>query len=169
MTGRLHQIDTSELVAEPAGLQYHVGRASVSRLARLTIQIGGRDIYMTVKSSLVLIAMAALLTTPFATAQVLGKAELKKLVGSATTPQDHERIAKHFDAKAAQYESDAKEHEELAAEYTARPTGHELKHPMSGPTAEHCKYFAKATRAAAEEARKLAADHRGMAKSTNSK
>jgi hypothetical protein len=119
---------------------------------------------LNITRNLVLLATAAVLTAPFATAQVLGKAELKKLVATASTPQDHERIAKHFDAKAAQYETDAKDHEELAAEYAAKPAGHEQKHPMSGLTAEHCRYFAKEARRAAEEARKLAADHREMAK-----
>jgi hypothetical protein len=114
--------------------------------------------------NLVLLATAAMVMTPFAAAQTLGKAELKKLIATASTPQDHERIAKHFDAKAAQYETDAKDHEELAAEYEAKPTGHEQKHPMSGLTAEHCRYFAKEARRAAEEARKVAADHRAMAK-----
>jgi hypothetical protein len=89
---------------------------------------------------------------------------LKKLIGAASTPQDHERIAKHFDAKAVQYETDAKDHEELAAEYEAKPSGLGQKHPMSGLTAEHCRYFAKEARRAAEEARKVAADHRAMAK-----
>lgn len=120
--------------------------------------------FLNMTRNLVLLATGALIATPFATAQVLGKADLKKLVATASTPQDHERIAKHFDAKAAQYETDAKDHEELAAEYSAHPTGHEQKHPMSGLTAEHCRYFAKEARRAAEEARKIAADHRQMAK-----
>ena len=121
--------------------------------------------FLNITRSLVLLATAALLTTPFVNAQVLAKADLKKLVASASTPQDHERIAKHFDAKAAQYETDAKDHEELAAEYTASGNGHSQKHPMSGLTAEHCKYFAKEARRAAEDARVMAADHREMAKS----
>ena len=120
--------------------------------------------FLNITRSLVLLATAALLITPFANAQVLGKADLKKLVASASTPQDHERIAKHFDAKAAEYEADAKDHDELAAVYTANPSGHEQKHPMSGLTAEHCKYFAKDARRAAEDARVMAADHRQMAK-----
>ena len=120
--------------------------------------------FWNIARNLALLATATLLTTPFATAQALGKAELKKLVATASTPQDHERIAKHFDAKAAQYEADAKDHEELAADYAASPSGHDLKHPMSGLTAEHCKYFAKEARRAAEEARKIAADHRAMVK-----
>ncbi len=85
--------------------------------------------------TLVLLATAALLTTPFATAQVLGKAELKKLIATASTPADHEKIAKHFDAKAAQYETDAKDHEELAAEYKSAGNAHAQKHPMTGLTA----------------------------------
>lgn len=112
------------------------------------------------------LVMALCTTLPLASAQALSKAELKKLVATASTPQDHERIAKHFDAKAAQYETDAKDHEELAAEYAASGNVHGQKHPMSGLTAEHCRYFATQARRAAEEARKVAADHRAMAKPT---
>lgn len=120
--------------------------------------------FLNITRNLVLLATAALLTTPFANAQVLGKAELKKLVATASTPQDHERIAKHFDAKAAQYEADAKDHDELAAEYATQLPGQHSKHPGWPQTAEHCKYFAKQARRTAEEARQLAADHRQMAK-----
>ena len=117
--------------------------------------------------NLLVLATMALLTGPFATAQILDRAELKKLVATASTPQDHERIAKHFDAKAAELEAEAKDHQELAAEYKAHPNGHELKHPMSGPTAGHCTMFATRTREAAQAARQLAADHRKMAKPSN--
>ena len=109
-------------------------------------------------------ALALCTIIPVASAQALSKAELKKLVATANTPQDHERIAKHFDAKAAQYETDAKDHEELAAEYTKSGDTHAQKHPNSGLTAEHCRHFAAQARRAAEEARKLAVDHRTMAK-----
>ncbi|MEO7651532.1 MAG: hypothetical protein ABIZ80_13785 [Bryobacteraceae bacterium] len=122
--------------------------------------------FSSITRNLVFLATAALLTAPFATAQTLGKAELKKLTATASTPQNHERIAKHFDAKAVQLEAEAKDHEELAALYTANPTGHEQKHPMSGPTAAHCKLFAAKFREAAKDARQLAADHREMAKPT---
>ena len=125
--------------------------------------------FLNIARNLALLATAAFLTTPLATAQVLPKAELKKLVASASTAQDHERLAKHFDAKAAQYETDAKDHDELAAEYAASGNGHSQKHPMSGLTAEHCRYFAKEARRAAEEARKVAADHREMAKTPSGK
>ncbi|MEO8099432.1 MAG: hypothetical protein ABI811_17150 [Acidobacteriota bacterium] len=120
--------------------------------------------FLKIARNLVLLATAALLTTSMANAQVLPKAELKKLIASAGTPQDHEKLAKHYDAKATQYEADAKEHEELAAEYTASGNVHAQKHPMMGLTAEHCKTFAASSRKAAVDARQVAADHRAMAK-----
>jgi hypothetical protein len=123
--------------------------------------------FSSIVRNLALFVMAATFTTGLATGQILSKTELKKLVASASTPQDHERIARHFDAKAVQYEADAKDHEELAAEYRANPTGREQKHPMSGQTAAHCEFFAKELRQAATEARQLAKDHREMAKPVN--
>ena len=114
--------------------------------------------------TLVVLAFTALLTASPGMSQTLSKAELKKLLSTATTSQDHERIAKHYEAKAARLEADAKEHEELAAEYTKSPTGHEQKHLMSGQTAAHCKLFGEKFRDAAKQARQLAADHRQMAK-----
>ena len=121
--------------------------------------------YQHIKRNLILFAVAAILTTPLAMAQALDKGELKKLVETATTSQDHERIAAHFDAKATELEAEAKDHDELAAVYMAHPNGHDQKHPMSGLTAGHCKYFATTAREAAKAARQLAADHRQMAKS----
>jgi membrane-bound lytic murein transglycosylase B len=125
--------------------------------------------FWSITRNLALLATAALLTTPFATAQTLGKAELKKLIATASTPQDHERIAKHYDAKAVQLEAEAKEHDELAASYKANPNMHEMKHPTSPQTASHCEAMARSTRAAAKEARELAEDHREMAKPTKAK
>ena len=125
--------------------------------------------FLNITRSLVLLAMAAAFTTTFASGQMLNKADLKQLVATASTPEDHERLAKHFDAKAAQLDEDAAEHQELAAEYTRNPTGHEQKHPMSGQTAGHCKYLATKFRDAAKDARLLAADHRQMAKAAKTK
>lgn len=96
----------------------------------------------------------------------MSQQELKSLIASAKTPEDHERIAKHFEAEANQMDAAAKEHEELAAQYKANPSGHAQKHPMSGRTAGHCNYFADDLHKAAKEDRALAADHREMAKGT---
>jgi hypothetical protein len=115
---------------------------------------------------LVMLASVALFSSSPAMTQTLSASELKKLISTAATPQEHERIAQHYDAKAMQLEAEAKEHEALAAEYKRNPTGHEQKHPMSGQTSDHCKFFAQKFREAAKQARQLAADHRQMAKST---
>jgi hypothetical protein len=95
---------------------------------------------------------------------LLTKQDLKSLIANGKTAQDHERIAQHFDAKAEQLEAESKEHAALAAEYKARPTAHEAKHPMSPQTAGHCQYFAESLHKASLQARQMATDHRAMAK-----
>lgn len=94
----------------------------------------------------------------------LSKGEVKTLIANAKTAEDHERIAKYFDAEAVQLDAEANEHQELVAVYKANPSGQESKHPMSGKTAGHCQYFADDLHKAATQARELAADHREMAK-----
>ena len=121
--------------------------------------------FLNIALNLILSGTLALFTTSFATAQILDKAELKKLAATASTPQDHERIAKHFDAKAVELEAEAKEHEELAVQYKNHPNMHEMKHPGGPLTSGHCRYFAQKTRESAQAARQMAADHRQMAKS----
>jgi hypothetical protein len=112
-----------------------------------------------------LILLAALTPTFAAEPQGLQKsADVRALVNNAKTPADHQKLARHFTAMAEKHEAEAKEHEVLAAEYTKHPTGREEKHPMSGQTAEHCKYYAEHCRKAATEMRALAAAHLGMAK-----
>ena len=83
---------------------------------------------------------------------------------SAKTPADHLKPARHYTAMAEKHEDEAKEHEALAVQYTNHPTGHEMKHPMSGQTAAHCKSYAEHCRKAAVEMRAMAAAHTDMAK-----
>jgi hypothetical protein len=99
-----------------------------------------------------------------ALSQTLSSAQVKKLTVSAKTSADHMKLARHYEAVAAKHDADAKEHELLAEEYTRNPNGHEQKHPMSGQTAAHCKFYAEHSRKAAEGARQMAAAHTDMAK-----
>ena len=94
----------------------------------------------------------------------ISKQDVKALVASAKTADEHERLAKHFDAAAIQLDAEANEHQDLVAGYKANPSGQASKHPMSGKTAGHCQYFADDLHKAATQARELAADHREMAK-----
>lgn len=95
---------------------------------------------------------------------ILKPAEVATLVKSAKSPAEHRKLASHYTAMAEKHEADAKEHEALAAAYTSRPTGQDAKHPMSGETAAHCKFYAEHCRMAAKDMRAMAAIHEGMAK-----
>jgi len=97
----------------------------------------------------------------------LARKELKTAIANAANPQDHQRIAAYYKKEADHMLAEAKEHEELAAVYTKAGNMHASKHPMSGQTAEHCKYFADATRKAAQELLAMAKLHDDMAKQTH--
>jgi hypothetical protein len=115
--------------------------------------------------SLLLIVLAAGLAFSADSKTTMSKSEAKELIGKASTPEDHRHLAEYFAQKAENMEAEAVEHEELAKEYAKNPRMvHEMKHPMSGNTAGHCRYFAQAARKAAAEDRSLAAAHENMAK-----
>ncbi len=121
-----------------------------------------------IRKSTMCVVMLAVFSAPrFVSAQDgdhMSKNDVKTLVTNAKTAEDHERLAKHFDAEANQLDAEASEHRELAAVYKANPSGDESKHPMSGKTAGHCDYFANDAHKAAMQDRALAAAHRAMAK-----
>jgi hypothetical protein len=94
----------------------------------------------------------------------LSKKELTALLEKATTPQDHARLAGHYEAKAKKYEAEAAEHADMAKMYRARPTASESKRPMAPDTAAHCDYIAESLSKAAKEAHLLATSHEQMTK-----
>ena len=59
---------------------------------------------------------------------------------------------------------EAKDHDDLAAAYTKAGDSHKMKHPMSGATADHCRFFADAARKAAGEADAMAKMYEDMSK-----
>ena len=109
--------------------------------------------------------IALLVTTGTAVEKTgeLSKKELKELLSKAATPGDHNRLVRHFEAKAQKYQADAAEHAELAQMYRAKPTVSEMKRPMSPDTAAHCDFIAENLGKAAKEARALADAHKQMA------
>jgi hypothetical protein len=98
--------------------------------------------------------------------QALSKSELKNLVANAEKTADHERVALYFDAEAAKYEAEAKDHGELSLLYQRNTPTTPTKYPGSMQTFNHCDSLSKSLQGAAANARQLAADHREMAKST---
>ena len=119
---------------------------------------------ITHSAGLLLLVVFASLAWAAESNSTMSKAEVKELIVKASTHDDHHRLAAYFTQKAEKMEAEAVEHEELAKEYAANPGIHAMKHPMSGSTASHCKYFAQAARRAAAEDRALAAAHEEMAK-----
>lgn len=83
-------------------------------------------------------------------------------IAAAKTPADHEAIAAAYDKEAAQLESMAKEHAEMAAAYRAGSLGNKGANPNA--MAAHCDKLTQEFKAAAKQDRDLAAAHRQMAK-----
>ena len=111
----------------------------------------------------VLAIVGAVVSAPVgAEGPLLSKGELKNLIANAKTAADQERLAAHFDAKAAQLEADAKDHEELAQDYKRNPPV--SRRVEKSQSSEHCGDLAKDYAKAAQDSRRLAADHRAMAK-----
>jgi hypothetical protein len=94
----------------------------------------------------------------------LSKAEVKNLIANSETKADHERMAQYFDAEAARYEAEAKDHNEMGQFYKKNPDPALSKHPGTPRAAGHCDTLSKNLQNSAEEARQLAAEHRVMAK-----
>lgn len=83
-------------------------------------------------------------------------------IAAATTPADHEAIAKSYEADAVTAESKAKEHEAMARRY--RSTGGPKSTATSNPMVRHCERLVKSYTDAAADYRALAAEHHTMAK-----
>lgn len=89
----------------------------------------------------------------------LTKSQVKALIATAETKAEHERIAQYFDAEAARYEAEARDHNELAAIYQkSTPSA-----KNASQTFNHCDAVSKSLQKAADDARALAAEHRTMA------
>jgi hypothetical protein len=88
--------------------------------------------------------------------QQLTKKEVKALIVSAKTPEDHMKLASYFRGEARRMEASAKYHDEMAELYKTNQTG---KTDMT----KHCKYFADEARKAAEAANSMADEHEKMA------
>jgi len=86
----------------------------------------------------------------------LTKKEVKALIVSAKTPEDHLKLASYFRGEAKQQQDKAKYHEEMADLYKNNPTP---RTQMS----QHCRQFAEEARKAAEAANSMADEHEKMA------
>jgi hypothetical protein len=93
---------------------------------------------------------------------VLSKKEVKALIPTAKTREDHMKLARYYHYEANTLEAAAKDHDEMSTEYFrvpgSRPT---LKYPTMGA---HCRDLSAYYRQAAKKAEEMAAMHEEMAK-----
>lgn len=94
------------------------------------------------------------LTTLSAQSGLLPAGEFSKLARSHANADEHQKLAAHYAAHAAEHEADAKLHEQLGAEYA-----------KSEPSlAGEARHYAAHSREAAEALRELARLHQTLAK-----
>jgi hypothetical protein len=89
-----------------------------------------------------------------------GPNDVPASIATASTPADHQKIAKYFTGKAAEYDAEAARHDLMARSYTNRPKGD------VGSMVSHCRNLRDQFVASAKEARALAQEHRLMAENS---
>ena len=97
----------------------------------------------------------------------LSKEQLNTLISTAKTPAEHRRIAQYYEAKALDYQAQAKEHEQMVAAYKANSSLSTDKNKAE--TLGHCEWFVTTFKALAENSQQLAALHEQMAKEAGQK
>jgi len=75
------------------------------------------------------------------------------MVESATTPAQHQALAKYYRSKAAEAKAEAENHRSMVRSYSG------VSVPMGKQQAEHCNQLASLSDAQAAEYEKLAASH----------
>ena len=116
------------------------------------------------------VATALFAVALFATAQQqlgggqrLSPSEVKTLIKSASTPEDHLKLAEYFRQEAAAEVAAAKLHEEMAEIYEPGPLPSNFKPPSVAEMKGHCREFARNATKASETALKMAAEHEKLA------
>ena len=82
--------------------------------------------------------------------------ESRKLIETATTPEDHIKIAEYYEQQAVRMEDEAKFHSSLADSYKSRGK------PLLG-LAKHCEDLSKRYKEAAEDYKAMALLHKKIA------
>jgi hypothetical protein len=96
--------------------------------------------------------------------KMLSKKELKTLLATASTAEDHNRMAEHYRLKAEKLEANANDPIGMAKVYRARGGAAGTKWPLSTYTTKHCEDLAQHLQKAAKDTRSLSAVHPEMAK-----
>jgi tryptophanyl-tRNA synthetase len=117
-----------------------------------------------ITSAVALIAIALGLTLNAAGAPLtLTEKEAKALAATASTPEEHLKLAGYYRQMAEKFRAESKKHEEMKASYESNRANTSSKFKAS--TIDHCQYFIKSFRENAQKAVELASAHEEMAKS----
>jgi hypothetical protein len=87
--------------------------------------------------------------------------QLAALAASASTPEDHERLARYFEAKALEYRAEAQTHDAMLNVFQANPVMNNDK--LRPGTISHCYYLARSLKQRAARAEALGRQHQRMA------
>jgi hypothetical protein len=93
----------------------------------------------------------------------LSKKEVKALIASAKTKEDHLKLADYYKGEVVRLEAEAKDHDEMAEMYRKNPSPMAVKHPEAFGEG-HCKEMARRFRESSTQAQELATMHEEMAK-----
>ena len=88
----------------------------------------------------------------------LSKGELNKLIATAKTPAEHQRLADYYNAEAKRYQAQVDEHNAMIAAYKANPSS---KHQASLVT--HCQNLVTDFQDLSTKSQELAQMHQQMA------
>jgi hypothetical protein len=98
----------------------------------------------------------------------LSKKEVKALIASAKTKEDHLKLADFYKTEMVRLEAEAKDHDEMAEMYRKNPNPMAVKHPEAIGEG-HCHEMARRYREAAAKAEELAAMHEQLATAAEQK
>ncbi len=116
--------------------------------------------------SLVLVVFLAAGNTAAGQRPSLSKKEVKTLIASAKTKEDHLKLADYYNAQTVRLEAEAKEHDAMAEFYRQNPPRTTKFQVFSE---EHFKEIARRFRESAAKTQKLAAMHEELAATAEQK
>jgi hypothetical protein len=136
--------------------------SAIGAFHRCAARLSAKRIARSVASAAFLVALAVGASSSSMraadTAAPLTKQQVKELIKTANTPEEHMKLGQYYRYEADKFKSEAQEHKEMSAEYAGRPL------PKGYPMSEHCNDLSGYLTRAAQKAERLASMHEEMAK-----
>ncbi len=96
----------------------------------------------------------------------LTKSQLRSLIATATTPEQHMRLVQYYEAEAQHYQAESNEHLEMAEQFKKNPITNNSKFVFG--TVNHCEYYGQLFKQDAIKMQNLAHMHEQMAEAAGS-